>query len=100
MSPEEELPPIVQAVNDYSRAFDNLVSTAHTKDVAENGLQFLGEGVIEQMIEALVTTVLLCRKQAIKLMMLQTLLEENTQIDGQVEVELNNFKSTGEATSF
>lgn len=103
MSQEAELAEFMQRV---AAEFDQLCQKRHEEGAKEYGhLTFLENDVIRMMVEELADTVNYCRYQAIKLMLLQTMLEDRlseagvlTQEEkdaGEVTIGIQSFKGAG-----
>ncbi len=103
MSPEAELTEVMQQI---ANEFDQLCQRRHEEGEKEYGhLTFLGNDVIRMMVEELADTVNYCRYQAIKLMLLQAMLEERLSEPGvltraekdaaEVTIGIKSFKGAG-----
>jgi hypothetical protein len=88
-------------LNDAAAQFDQLCVDRHEVDMRENGaLAFLSEDVVKSMLEELADTTNFCRQQGIKLMILQSRLEQQLGAEhvatesGEIELGFQAFKGT------
>lgn len=97
----------IETMNQYGNIFADLCEERHRAGQEEYGkFTFLGNDVIRMMIEELADTVNYCRYQAVKLLFLQTALEEHLADSGLTEegqeeivIGLQSFKGTREGWS-
>jgi len=95
----EEAEAMIEAFNEWSQSFDKLCAERDQKGQAEYGtFTFLGNDVVRMMMEELADTANYCRMQFIKLMMLQTYLEQKLDDAGGagITIGLGSFKGTGD----
>lgn len=84
------------ALEECNRAFDELCQLrADEVAEAEGTFTFLSDDVITQFMESLADCAIMCRKQFIKLMMLQHLLEVEMK-DKPDSIGIGSFRRTGE----
>lgn len=91
-----------ERLNELAALFDELCNRRHLEGAKEYGtFTFLGNDVIRMMIEELADTVNYCRYQAIKLLLLQEMLENDDKIKeaanatGDITVGVESFVGTG-----
>jgi len=94
---------IAEKLNRLATEFDELCITRHEIGAKEYGpFTFLGNDVVRMMLEELADTANYCRYQAIKLLLLQGLLEEDPKIaaaadsDGDITIGVESFRGTSE----
>lgn len=93
---------LVHVLNRCAEAFDKLCRERHEAGAAEYGqLTFLENDIVRMMLEELADTTNYCRMQAIKLLVLQGVLEEEMRekletvdTDLQVNLGAKSFKGT------
>lgn len=86
MADENSNVEFAQLLEEFSRNFDDLCQKRHEAGVAEYGqFTFMGNDVIRMMMEELADTTNYCRMQFIKLMFLQTALEDDLTNSGKVD---------------
>lgn len=92
-----------EAIESTARVFDQLCQDRHELGAKEYGqFTFLENDVVRMMLEELADTVNYCRMQGIKLLLLQTMLEEELDQklgkggEEDITIGIKSFKGTGE----
>lgn len=91
-------------IEDAAQTFDELCRQRHEKGMLEYGqFTFLENDVVRMMLEELADTTNYCRMQGIKLLLLQTILEEELEQKlgkgeqkDSITIGIKSFKGTGE----
>lgn len=101
MSAQPDSTEFIHAVKEISEAFDTLCQERHEKGQKEYGVfTFLSNDVVRMMAEELADTANYCRMQFIKLMLLQTILEEELSKksdDGEtITIGIQSFKGVAD----
>jgi len=103
LAPAQEAENFSNMLNEYAAKFDTLCQERHNAGAAEYGhFTFLENDVLRMMMEELADTSNYCRMQAIKLLMLQEVLEEQlgekltgqVSKDGDIQFGAQAFKGT------
>jgi hypothetical protein len=98
-SEPSELEQLATLMNSLAEGFENRCQDLLESE--ENPFEFLGENVIDRMLNTLAETVNRCREQAVKLMFLQLEMTNAPELqqfhsDGELQT---GFKKTGESWS-
>lgn len=90
-------PNFSDAIDACNLAFDNLCQIRYDKVAEVDGqFTFLTQDVVTQFLEALADTAVMCRKQFIKLLMYQQLMQEDIAEHADDNMGANAFKRTQE----
>lgn len=90
---------ITHIIEEASEVFDKLCQTRHETGQKEYGeFTFMGNDVVRMMLEELADTANYCRYQAIKLLILQEMLENKLSEAGhedEITIGIKSFKGAG-----